>query len=207
MSTVLTPTKAVAVTALISTQSLASNTVFKGTEVDVSTKWGAGIYLYLGRTVATALTAAFKYRIELSYKASGDNAWIEAYEVASNIAACNDEAVSGTVAAGQNAIGVSSLTGFAAGDKIFVKNSTFANSEWHQVKSTETAPTPDTVTVVDNLVNAATGGTIYDDAQWWFIPVDVSMAARLRVIADGSGTGQAVGVRAEVAYFNSVTGT
>ena len=207
MATVLTPTKDIAVTTWAAVQSLASNTVLITTAVDTSTMWGLGLWLYFGRTTLTALTAACKIRVEGSYKASGDNSWVPLYEVASNIATCSDEAVSGTVAAAQNAIGVASLTGFAAGDIIFVKNSTFANSEFHRVKSTDTAPTPDIVTLEDNLVNAATGGTIYDDAQMWFIPVDTRYLARVRVVFDGSGTGQAVGVRCDVAYFNSITGT
>lgn len=204
MAIVLTPTKDVAVTAPISTQSLASNTVFKSSEIDVSTKFGVGVWIYLGRTVTTALTAALKYRIEGSFKSSGDNAWASLYEWSSNTAACQEEAVSGTCNAGQNVINVASTTGFTVGDRIFIKNSTFANSEWGRIKSIVTNTS---VTLEDNLVNAQTGSTIYDDAQWEFVPVDVQTLARLRVVADGSNTGQAVAIRVEAAYFNSVTGT
>jgi hypothetical protein len=196
------PAKTTAQT-LLSLQSVASNTVVLGSAIDVSAKLGAFIYLHFGRRAATALTNNGFFRVEGSPKTSGDGHWFPLATYSTATAACEAEAVSGTVNSGTNVITVASTTNLTAGDLIFVDNGTIGNSEWGRIKSISTNVS---VTIEDNLVNAQTGATLYDAAEIPPpLPVDLSGVARMRVVFDGSGTGQAVAIEVEAVYFDNVT--
>src|SRR5687767_13393985 len=118
--------------ALLALQSLASNSVATSSALDVGGKLSASVLIRFGRTVTTALTQGVIFRIEGSFAESGDADWgvIGGAQFISNIAAVSDEAVSGTAAAGQKVIGMAATAGFTVGSRVFVKNSTFGNSEF-----------------------------------------------------------------------------
>lgn len=182
---------------LIALQSVAASSVVVGTAVDVSTKMGGLVYIRFGRRIATAGGAGANIRIEASFAASGDNTWFPIAIFTTAFAACSDEAVSGTVGSGTNVITVASTTGFAAGDLIFIDNSTIGNSEWGRVKSISANVS---VTIEDNLVNAQTGATIYDSAEIYAPILIPDAAVRLRAVDDGSLFTQAHAI--EVRYSN-----
>lgn len=186
---------------LLALQSIASNTVVISSALDVSTKLAAQILIHFGRRAATALTIGMTFRVEASAKSSGDGHWFPVAQFLTDTAAASDEAVSGTVNAGTNVITVASTTGFTAGDIIFIDNSTIGNSEWGRVKSISANVS---VTIEDNLVNAQTGSTIYDQAQMFQCLIDCTAITRLRLVADGSGTGQAVAVEAWAVTGDSI---
>ena len=97
--------------------------------------------------------------------------------------------MSGTVSAGTNIITVASTTNLVAGDIIFIDNTTIGNSEWGRIKSIVANTS---VTIEDNLANAQTGATIYDQAEMYAAQFDLTAVTRIRVVADGRNTGQAV---------------
>jgi len=108
-----------------------------------------------------------------------------------------DQAVNGTVAAGATVITIADTTGFVAGDVIFIEHTTPANSEWARIKSISAGVS---VTIEEALINAQTGATVFDQAEI-YAPVSVDLkglagAGRVRVVADGSGGGQAFAVEA-----------
>jgi len=189
-------------TTLLSLQSVASNTVVISSTQDVSTKLAATIFIHFGRRTASALTTGMEFRIEGSAKSSGDGYWFPLARVRTLTAAAESEAVSGVVSSGTNVITVASTTNLAAGDIIFIDNGTIGNSEWGRIKSVVLNTS---VTIEDNLVNAQTGATIYDQAEMWAIQVDLSAIGRLRLVADGSGTGQAVAVEALMVTADSIS--
>lgn len=190
-------------TALLSLQSVASNTVVKSSELAVTSTLAASIYIHFGRRAATALTTGMIFRVEGSAKSSGDGHWfvIGGAQFQTNIDSVGDEAVSGTCNAGQNEIAMASTTGFSAGDLVYIDNSTIANSEWHRIKSVTTNTK---IVLEDNLVNAQTGSTVYAGAQMFTANVDLSGVRRLRLVANGYGTGQAVAVEAEIITCDSI---
>lgn len=182
-------------TSLLALQSIASNTVVLGSAVDVSTKFAAFLGIHLGRRIATALTVGAKFRIEASVKSAGDGYWFPLVEFQSVITACEAEAATGTNNAGQNVVTVASTTNIAAGALVFFDNTTIGNSEWGRVKSIVANTS---ITLEDNLLNAQSSGasTIYTLAESYSAKLDLSAIGRLRVVADCSGTGQAVAVDA-----------
>src|SRR3990167_6629810 len=170
-------------TALLAIQSLAASSVVISSAFDVSGKLGGLIQVRFGRRAATAAGAGANIRLESSSAASGDNTWFPFATFTTAFAAVADEAVSGTVSAGTNVITVASTTGLAAGDIIFIDNTTIANSEWGRIKSIVANTS---VTIEDNLVNAQTGSTIYDSAEIYASVSIPEGAVRIRAVVDGS---------------------
>jgi hypothetical protein len=183
-------------TQIFAPQSVASGAVLIGSPIDVSTVIAASIFIHFGRRAAAALTVGAQIRIEASSKSSGDGHWYPLFIYTTDIAAAESEAVSGTVNSGTNVITVASTTNLVAGDIIYIDNGTIANSEWGRIKSISSNVS---VTIEDNLVNAQTGATLYDQAQIFRV-VDVNCRAigRLRLVVDNTGTGQAIAVEAHI---------
>lgn len=189
-------------TALHALQSIASNTVVIAEMTVPAGSFAALLMLRIGRTVATALTLGAIFRIEVSMAAAGDGYWVAVQQFQSVITACEAEAVSGTVAAGQNVVTVASTTNIAAGARIFLLNGTVGNSEWGRVKSIVSNTS---FTLEDNLLHAQTGATAYTLAEDWQAQVDLTAVKRIRVVCDFSGTGQAVAAEVIVNTGDSLT--
>lgn len=186
---------------LLALQSVAASSVVVGTAVDVSGKLGGLVYVRFGRRSATAAGAGANIRIEVSYTSSGDNSWFPFAVFTSAFAACESEAVTGTVAAGATTITCASTTNLAAGDIIFIDNGTIGNSEWARIKSIVTNTS---VTVEDALVNAATSCTMYDSAEI-YAPVAIPEGAiRIRAVDDGSLFTQAHAIQVVYTTIDSI---
>lgn len=188
-------------TEVLALQSVASNTVLISSALDVSTKLAATIFIHFGRRATTALTQAVEFRIEASSKSSADGHWYPIARFLTQTAAAESEAVSGTVSAGTNVITVASTTNLTVADLIYIDNGTIANSEWGRIKSVSTNTS---VTIEDNLVNAQTGSTIYDQAEMFVAQLDLTAISRLRLVVDADNTGQAVAVEAHMVSGDSI---
>jgi len=186
---------------LLALQSVAASSVALGTDVDVSGKMGGLVYIRFGRRSATAAGAGANIRLEASFATSGNNTWFPFAEFTTNFAACEAEAVSGTVASGQKVITVASTTNLAAGDLIFIDNGTIGNSEWARIKSIVSNTS---VTVEDDLVNAATGCTIYDSAEIYAAVQFPEGAIRIRAVDDGSLFTQAHAIEVRYTTIDSI---
>jgi len=166
----------------------------------VSTFLGGMIAVRFGRRAATAAGAGVNIRLEASPNSLG-GLWVPFATFTTAFAACEAEAVSGTVSSGTNVIPVASTTNLAAGDVVFIDNGTIGNSEWGRVKSIVSNTS---ITIEENLVNAQTGSTIYDLAEI-FPPVAIPEGAlRVRAVADGSGFTQAFAVEAILATIDAI---
>ncbi len=181
--------------------STAASSVSLGTPLDVSTKMGGLVYVRFGRRSATAAGAGCNIRLEASHSASADNSWYPFAIFTTAFAAAEAEAVSGTVSAGTNVITVASTTNLTQGDLIFIDNGTIANSEWGRVKSISTNTS---VTVEDNLVNAATGCTLYDSAEIYSPVAIPEGASRIRCVVDASAFTQACAVEARYSTIDGI---
>jgi hypothetical protein len=188
-------------TAILATQSVASNTVVISSVQDVATKMAATVGIRFGRRSASALTAGVEIRIEASMASSGDGEWYPLATFLTASVAAEAEAVSGTVSAGTNVITVASTTNLTAGDLVFIDNTTIGNSEWGRVKAISTNTS---ITIEDNLANAQTGATIYDTAEFFVAQLDLSSVGRLRLVVDAKNTGVAVAVKATMVTADSI---
>lgn len=186
---------------LLALQSVASNSVVVSSAQNVATKLAATVYIHFGRRAATALTEGMEFRIEASSKSSGDGHWYPVAAFKTQIATSETEPVTGTVNSGQNVITVANTTNLAAGDIVFINNTTIGSSEWGRVKSIVANTS---ITIEDNLVNAQTGATVYDLAEMFVAHIDLSAIVRLRLVADGRNTGQAVAVEAHMVTADSI---
>jgi hypothetical protein len=185
---------------LLSLQELASGEVAME-ELNIDGMDGCVVAIRMGRLATTAFTAAVNFRVEVSPDNSG-NRWNSVQTLSTQLgSSVADEAVSGTVAAGVRVVTVASTTGLAVGDVVYFDNSTVANSEWGRIKS---IVTDTSITLEDLLANAQTGATIYDQAEIYApVPVDLRGLRRIRVVADGSGGGQAFAVEARIRVWGN----
>ena len=198
-----TPTKTIQ-TALLALQSVASGAVVISSVLDLSTVFEVSLGLRFGRRAATALTVPCVFRVEVSFVASGNSHWIPLFTVASDTAACESEAATGTNSSGQAVVTVASTTNLVDSDFVFIDNTTIGNSEWQRIKSIVANTS---VTFEEVLANAQSSGaaTLYDGAQAWAITVPVRSVKRLRIVVDNSGTGQAVAVEAIAITTDSIS--
>ena len=187
--------------ALLSLQSIASNTVVISSAQDVSTKLSATVLIHFGRRATTALTEGMEFRVEASGKSTGDGHWFPLAVFKTATATAETEAVTGTVAAGATVITVASTTNLTVADMIYIDNTTIANSEWGYIKAVSANTS---VTIEDALVNAQTGSTLYDQAEVFVAQLDLTAVTRLRLVANGDNTGQAVAVEAWLVTGDSI---
>lgn len=187
-------------TALAAIQSVSASSVLISSEFDMSTKLGGNLQIRFGRTSATAAGAGVNIRCELSSESSGNNSWFPFAIIPTAFAACEAEALTGTVSSGQKVLTLASTTNLTAGDLIFIKNSTFANSEWARIKSIVSNTS---VTIEDNLVNTQTSSTVYDLAEIFPVINIPESAMRIRVVFDGSLFTQEFAVHCGLITINS----
>lgn len=194
-----TPTKTIQ-SVPITLQSISNGGVVISSDIDVSTIFAANIFIHFGRRATTALTSPCNFRIEGSAKSSGDGHWFPLAVVSSELAAAESEAVSGTVNSGQKVITVASTTNLVVGNIIFIDNTTIGNSEWVRIKAVSTNTS---VTAEDNLVNAQTSSTIYNQGQIITVTVDLSAVMRMRIVVDNN-SGQTIAAEVQVITLDSI---
>jgi hypothetical protein len=168
-------------TTVLALQNLANNADVIGV-LDVSTGLSASFFIRMGRASGTAFTTnGARFRIEASAADSGDVDWAPITTLESALGATvGNTTVSGTEAAGQTVITLTSATNFIAGDFIYFKNSTIGNSEWHRILSVSGSD----ITLEEAITNAQTGSSVYDQSEAWVVPsIDCSALRRLRVVA------------------------
>ena len=186
---------------LFALASTAASSVALSSALDVSTAMGGLVYVRFGRRSATAAGAGVNIRLEASHATSGDNSWYPFAQYVTAFAACEAEALTGTVAAAQAVLTLASTTNLTAGDLIFIDNGTIANSQWGRIKSVVANTS---VTIEDNLVNAQTGATIYDAAEI-YTPAEIPAGAmRIRLVADGSLFTQAFALEARYSLITGI---
>lgn len=200
-----TPTKTGSRSLLAHTQQ-ATATITVGAWVDVSAWFAARIAIYMGRTVATALTNEVLFRLEGSYASSGDDGFFTIFERTSSKGktAASSTTLNGATSAGATTYVVTSATGIAAGDVIYLRETgTPANSEWTQVKSMSST----TVTPFNNLTRAHTSGiNVADLGEVLSWTEDLSSVLRVRLIVDAAtnASGQTVDVLALISTLDAV---
>lgn len=196
-------------TTLLAHTQLASAAIAVGSAVDVSGKLAALISVRAGRTVATALTNELRFALQVSMDAGTDNDdWVTRYEftTGSGKTACNAPTLNGATSAGATTFAVSSATGIAKGDKLYLRETgTPGDSEWCEVKDISGT----TVTPLAALTRAHTNGITITDLAEMPAPWTESLAGvkYVRFIADGgtNTSGQTVDVLAVMNTLDNIT--
>lgn len=168
-----------------------------------TTALGLGLTFHLARQSGTAFTAGWpNVRVEVSSKSSGDDAWapLLAYQMAVGASIVNTT-LSSAVSASATTVSVASATNIAAGDILFLGDSSSSNWELVRVKSVSGT----TITLEEACTNSHTSGAaVYDQCEIWGTYVDLSGFTRARVVVDNAGSGQTIAVRALGVYAESI---
>lgn len=172
---------------------VASAAVPIGSELDVSDKFELGVNIRVGRRSGTGFTAGWpNIRIEGSYRASGNNCWFPLFihqpAIGTSIA---NTTLNGAVSAAATTFVVTSATGIAVGDLLFLGDSSAANYEIVRVK----AVSGTTITPEDAIVNAhANGAIVTDQAEIVGVQMSVANVQRVRVVVDNAGSSRDIAV-------------
>ena len=158
--------------------------------VDVSTKLGALVLIHMGRRSGTAFTAGWpNLRVEVSGKASGNDAWypVQIFTPAIGASIANTT-LNGAVSAAATSCVVTSATNIAAGDILFLGHTTtVANYELVRVKSVSGT----TVNFEEACTNAHDNtAPVTDQAEMYVCDLDLRDITRIRVVADNANSGQ-----------------
>jgi hypothetical protein len=203
--TTSTATKTAAGVLLALTQ-VATAVVTIGSAVDVATKFGAKVFVKMGRTVATALGNEVRFRLEASAKDSGNDEWVPVYEwsSASGKTTAVSTTLNGATTAGNTTSVLTSGTGFNAGSACYFRETgTPADSEWSRVKSLSS----NTITLEEAQTRNHTNSIVVTTlAEMFALDIDVSAFTRIRLVVDTAtaASGQTVDVLAWITTLDAV---
>lgn len=157
-----------------------------------------------GFTEATANTNPGSFYVQISLEgADVEDAWVTVAQFTVTNATPADEALDAQEPAGEAVMAVTLTAGFAAGDVIYITDSTGDNnSEWHQI---DKIVTDTSIDLVDDLdFQKEIGDNIFSDAEHFAFTLDLKGVAKWRVIykAEG-GTGANVAIRARYKEVSS----
>ena len=133
---------------VIAAATLAAGSKTRGT-IDLRAKFGAMLFLRLGRKGATAPASAIQAQIRrvLNNDGAGGIHPGAPIPLAGSTTTGQSTTVSADSASGQNVLNVASVTNFAAGDVICIYDSGFARLEFHRVSKVSGS----TLVLDDNL--------------------------------------------------------
>lgn len=195
-----TPTKSLQ-TDLIAWQDVASAAQVIGSGLNVAAIWAAAVFIRLARATGSAFTAGWpNVRIEVSPNTSG-GPWapIFSYQMALGASIANTT-LNGSVSANASSFVVTSATNIAAGDILFLGDSSASNYEIVRVKSVSGT----TITPEENVVNAhANGALVTDQAEMVAPSLDLSAYRQIRAVVDNAGSGQGIKAEVKLVTFDS----
>lgn len=181
-------------------QEIAQNVIVEGIIASVSDLYGAALTISWALSNATAHTGT-KIRIEQSPRASGDEAWGLLQELIVGVGTTNLEVITNNPAAvAETVITCASTTGYSVGSTIFLEDvSTFANSEWGEIKAMSANTS---VTLVDGITRQHAVNSILNSVAGVTppIPIPVEEVQRVRVLYDNTydADGATVAVKCEI---------
>jgi hypothetical protein len=182
-------------TTLLAWQSLTNGGYVASTPADVSGAFGATVVILVGRTSASANTAGWPLcRVEVSAKATGDDTWVPvANFVPTAGASVANTTLNGAVSAAAATVVLTAATNVAAGDLLFLGDSSTDNYEVAEVRSVSSA----TVTLNDaTTFSHSNGAAVTDQADKFVAQVDLTGVTRLRVAVANGGNARTVNVAA-----------
>jgi hypothetical protein len=178
-------------TTILAITSVAANVSAAGSLINVAAYYSGLLRIRLGRGSATAFTVGPKVRVEVSPEtAPTANDWFvyATFQMAIGVSTAS-QLFGGSEAAGQTTLTLAAATNFAAGDYVFIHDSTLNQSEWVRVVSVSGN---DIVVEEGTIFAHDTADTARDQAEQYVCALDLTAVNSLRVVVDGAGSGQAV---------------
>lgn len=177
------PTKTDSVEALAH-QAATHPTTIVGSAINCRTKRGATIFLYHGYVEAAADTNPGKFLVQVRPDAgegSTTEHWVTIAEIMARGTTPDTEAMTATEPIGETVLAVSSTTGFAVGDELYIQDTgTLADSEWATCK---TFVTNTSVNLIDGLtVQKDSADVIWNDATKAVVQLDLNGIESFRVV-------------------------
>mgnify|MGYP001617154238 CR=1 FL=1 len=184
-------------TELLAITQVAANAQQLSSELDLSAnlKNIVALCVMIGRTATTAFVGAgTEIRVEASFKATGNDAWVTIASYTCAIAAATEITADGAEAAGQTLIEIGANTP-VVNDIVFWENATIGSSEWGKVVAISAGVS---FTLQDGLTIAqAAAKLIYNKGEKWAPLLDCTGYTRIRVVINNNNgtTNVAVDVR------------
>jgi hypothetical protein len=191
-------------TAVLAHQAVTHPDTVKGSAQDVSTKLAATVILFHSSIEATANTNAGSFYVQVSGSSSGDEDWATAASYTATVSTADTEAMTATEPAAETVMAVLSTTGFVAGDRLYIQNTTAANGEWALCQE---IVSDTSINLVDGLTNEQTSSSvIWNDADVFVCQLDLTAISRLRVVFQHEGaTGANCHVKALMVSADSLS--
>ncbi len=197
-----TPTKVIQ-TQLLAWTDIATANQQISAAFDVSTKFAAQVFIHLARKTGTGFTSGWpNARVEASGKSSGNDAWYPVAQVQMAVgASIANTTTNGSISAAASTFVVTANTNMAAGDLLFLEDTSTANYEIVRIKSLSGT----TITPEENVTFAhATGKIVTDQAEVYALDIDCRAITRLRVVIDNANSGQTIAAEVSLITFDSV---
>jgi hypothetical protein len=160
--------------------SLASAAISKGAAGDISTAYHATIGIWYAPTATTANTLGASAIIQVNPSATAEDKWLD-YTIVGfgNTTSAVPVITVSTSTAGNAVLNMSGTpTGLVAGDKVFIKNGTLANSEFGQILSVAT----NDLTMMDAITRDQDGSVLSDQAEFKTVQISALSYSRIRVM-------------------------
>jgi hypothetical protein len=160
-----------------------------GSSIAALTKKAVTIFMFHGFAEAGANTNPGKFKVQIRPDA-GDGSvnehWVTIATFVTSSNTTVSEAFTATEAAGVKVCAVSSTTGFAAEDKVYIRHTTLASSEWAEIQEIVTNTSID---ILDGLTaeQTAAASTFFSDATNFICSLNLNANESYRVIWSHEG--------------------
>ena len=153
----------------------------KGTTQSVTTALACTFFLFHSSVEAVANTNAGSFYVQASGAGSSDEFWITLAQFTASATTADTEALTATEPAAETVLAVASTTGFVATDRLYIKNTTLASSEFAMCQEIVANTS---VNLIDGLTNeqTAAASTLWNDADFFMAQLDLTAIGRVRVI-------------------------
>jgi len=171
-----------------------------GADQDMSGKYGGILTIQFARAVTTALTAGVKFRVEMRKAAAGNMAWGLLCSFVTAIATAVRLALT-SESTGQT-LTMTTTTGYALTDRIFVENATLGNSEFHEIRKINGGAS---LLIEENLANtqAATTTFVANSAERYECVIPPECKA-FRLVADNDANAVVVYFKADLVQVDTI---
>ena len=183
---------------LLAHQAVTHPATVKSDAVSVANIRRVRIELFHAIVEAEANTNPQTLHIQTNMLGADVEDWVTVVPIKVSNATPATEALTATEPVGETELAVTSSSGFAAEDIVYIQNATLANSEWQLVQ--ELATTPTRIILVDGLeFEQSATSTLWGSAQRFSVEINTEGIAEFRAVYMSEG-GTAANTHFKVHY-------
>lgn len=175
-------------TELLAITAVAADVQSVSSELDITGRSIKKVTVFIDHAKDAALASVgqgTEYVIQVSEKASGNDAWRSLASFTAAITAPTAVVTDASEAAGQTVIEIGATIP-AVGDIVFFKNATIGSSEWANIIAVVSAGAASTFTIESALTNTQAQGTYYTQGEHFVLTIDAEAITRLRVVCNNT---------------------